>query len=170
MLWQRAKATLLAVNSVALARWKGIIFMTSWQVFAQQAPDFAAFGQKRFQSGVAYLGTIREDGSPRVHPVTPIIGEQLYLFMEPTSPKGKDLQRDPRYTLHCSVEDSSGGGGEFYVRGRATLSSDPAVREQAIKASSYAPHERYILFVLTVEFAFMNTYVDGKPETHRWQV
>jgi Pyridoxamine 5'-phosphate oxidase len=143
--------------------------MTTWKAFTQQAPEFAAFGEARFKSGVAYLGTVREDGSPRVHPVTPIIGEQLFLFMEPTSPKGKDLQRDPRYTLHCSVEDSSGGGGEFYVRGRATLMSDPVLREQAAKVSSYKPADHYILFVFSVEFAFMNIYVDGKSNTQRWQ-
>lgn len=143
--------------------------MTGWKAFAGQAPELAEFGEARFQSGVAYLGTLRADGSPRVHPVTPIIGEQLFLFMEPTSPKGKDLQRDPRYTLHCSVEDSSGGGGEFYVRGRATLTGDPLLREQAVRASSYAPQDSYILFVLAVEFAFMNTYVDGAPNPRRWQ-
>jgi hypothetical protein len=93
----------------------------------------------------------------------------LFLFMEPTSPKGKDLQRDARYTLHCAVADSSGGAGEFYVRGRAALNDDPLLREQAERASSYVPQDRYILFVLTVEFAFMNTYVDGNPHVHRWQ-
>jgi hypothetical protein len=143
--------------------------MTSWHEFAQHAPELAGFGKARFQRGVAYLGTVRADGSPRVHPVTPIIGEQLFLFMEPTSPKGKDLQRDPRYTLHCSVEDSSGGGGEFYVRGRATLIDDPRIREQAVQASSYNPQDRYILFTLTIAFAFMNTYTDGQPNPRRWQ-
>ncbi len=143
--------------------------MITWAEFANQAPDFAAFGKSRFGSEVAYLGTIREDGGPRVHPVTPIVGDHLFLFMEPTSPKGKDLERDPRYTLHCSVENSGGGGGEFYVRGNAVLSVDPKVREQAIQASSYKPADRYILFVLTVEFAFMNIYAEGKAVTHRWQ-
>lgn len=142
--------------------------MTSWQEFAQQAPELAAFGNGRFQSGVAYLGTVRADGGPRVHPVTPIMGEQLFLFMEPTSPKGKDLQRDGRYTLHCAVADSGGGEGEFYVRGRATLIDDPVVRAQAVQASNYAPQERYILFVLTVEFAFMNQYIEGQPTVRRW--
>jgi hypothetical protein len=143
--------------------------MTTWQEFSQQAPDLAEFGRKRFGGGVAYLGTVRADGGPRVHPVTPIIGEQLFLFMEPTSPKGKDLQRDDRYTLHCAVENSEGGGGEFYVRGQATLVADPHVREQAVQAASYTPHDRYILFVLTVDFAFMNQYVDGAPQVQRWQ-
>ncbi len=142
--------------------------MPSWREFAEQASELAEFGKLRFQSGVAYLGTLRADGGPRVHPVTPIIGEQLFLFMEPTSPKGKDLQRDARYTLHCSVENSGGGDGEFYVRGRATLNTDPVMREQAVRASSYTPQDRYILFVLTVEFAFMNQYVDGNATPRRW--
>ena len=143
--------------------------MSSWQAFTQQAPDLAEFGYGRFQSGVAYLGTTRPDGSARVHPVTPIVGDRLFLFMEPTSPKGKDLQRDPRYSLHCSVEDSGGGKGEFYVRGQATLVNDTAVRDQAVLASSYTPADRYILFVLTVDFAFMNTYDEGGAHPRRWQ-
>jgi hypothetical protein len=143
--------------------------MTSWAEFATQAAELAAFGETRFRSGVAYLGTVRPDGGPRVHPVTPIIGEQLYLFMEPTSPKGRDLERDPRYSLHCAVEDSSGGGGEFYVRGLARLNADALVREQAVKAASYVPQPQYILFVLSVEFAFMNRYVNGNPTPRRWQ-
>ena len=143
--------------------------MTTWKEFTQQAPELAAFGKARFDGGVAYLGTVRPDGGPRVHPVTPILGEQLFLFMEPTSPKGNDLRRDGRYTLHCAVEDSGGGAGEFYVRGRAEVTDDPLFRGQAVQVSSYAPAERYILFVLTVEFAFMNTYGEGKARTVRWQ-
>jgi len=143
--------------------------MTTWAEFAQQAPELAAFGKVRFGSEVAYLGTLRADGSPRVHPVTPIVGEQLFLFMEPTSPKGKDLRRDARYTLHCSVENSNGGEGEFYVRGRGTFTDDPLTREQAVRASSYVPADRYILFTLTVEYAFMNIYVDGKSQSRRWE-
>ncbi len=143
--------------------------MISWSEFSNQVPVLGAFGKARFQSGVAYLATVREDGGPRVHPVTPIVGEQLFLFMEPTSPKGKDLQRDGRYTLHCGVEDSNGGNGEFYVRGRATLVTDPAIRAQAVQAASYTPRERYILFVLSLEFAFMNQYTEDGPQSQRWE-
>ncbi|MCA0456167.1 MAG: pyridoxamine 5'-phosphate oxidase family protein [Chloroflexi bacterium] len=143
--------------------------MATWAAFAAQAPEVAAFGAARYAKGVAYLGTLRADGGPRVHPVTPIIGEQLFLFMEPTSPKGKDLQRDPRYSLHCAVDDSSGSSGEFYVRGYGTLTTDPVLREQAIAAASYKPADFYVLFVLTVEFAFMNTYIEGKATPKRWE-
>ncbi len=140
-----------------------------WADFARLAPELAAFGAARFGSQVAYLGTVRADGSPRVHPVTPIIGQRLYLFMEPTSPKGKDLQRDPRYALHCSVADSGGGEGEFYVRGRGFLIDEPLVRAEAVRASPYVPQDAYILFVLTVEFAFMNQYLEGRATPRRWQ-
>ena len=143
--------------------------MTSWKEFTAQAPGIAEFGKGRLLTGVAYIGTVRPDGGPRVHPCTPILGEQLFLFMEPTSPKGKDLLRDPRYTLHCAVEDSSGGNGEFYVRGNGALTNDPLLREQAVRVSSYAPSDHYILFVFTVEFAFMNVYIDGKSNVQRWQ-
>ena len=143
--------------------------MTSWTQFSQQAPELAACGAERLGSGVAYLGTIRKDGSPRVDPVTPILGEELFIFMEPTSPKGNDLQRDPRYALHCAVENSDGGEGEFYVRGDARLVQDPALRARAAEAVPYDPAERYILFVLSVQFAFMNTYKNGQPNPQRWR-
>ena len=94
--------------------------------------------------------------TPRVHPT-------------PGSPKGKDLQRDGRYTLHCSVADSNGGEGEFYVRGLASLSDDPELRAQAVRAAPYVPQDRYILFVLAIEFAFMNTYVDNQANPRHWQ-
>ena len=40
--------------------------MSSWHEFTQQAPELAQFGQSRFDSGVAFLGTIRPDGGPLV--------------------------------------------------------------------------------------------------------
>jgi hypothetical protein len=144
--------------------------VATWAEFSKQAPRLAAFGADRIGGGgVAYLATVRNDGAPRVHPVTPILGEELYLFMEPTSPKGKDLLLDPRYQLHCAVEDSSGGNGEFYVRGQARFVNDAETRAKAVAASTYEPAERYILFVLSVEFAFMNVYVEGMANPQRWQ-
>jgi len=143
--------------------------MPTWKDFADAAPEMAQFGRERLTTGVGYLGTLRADGSPRVHPVTPIISDtHLFLFMEPTSPKGKDIQRDPRYTLHCAVENNSGGKGEFYVRGTGTLVTDSATRQEAVDAAIYNPADRYILFKLDVDFAFQNVYEDDTPNVQRW--
>jgi hypothetical protein len=139
-----------------------------WKDFASSAPELAAFGEKRLKGGPAYLATVRADGSPRVHPVTPIIGEgHLFLFMEATSPKGHDLRREPRYALHCFVSSSSGGEGEFYVMGRAVLTDDPLNRELAAKWG-YQPQPTYILFELSVESAFSTVYEAGQPVRQRW--
>jgi len=110
----------------------------SWKVLENEAPELAAFGFKRFETGVAYLATVRRDGSPRVHPVTPIIGQgHLYLFMEPTSPKGHDLRRDNRYALHSAVSDPNGTSGEFIIMGKARFILDPAERSLASQLASY---------------------------------
>jgi hypothetical protein len=67
--------------------------MSSWGVFRAAHPSLAAFGVERLGGPPAYLATVRSDGAPRVHPVTPIIGgDHLFLFMEPTSTKGRDLR------------------------------------------------------------------------------
>jgi hypothetical protein len=142
----------------------------SWKAFAEASPQMAAFGEQRLGGHVAYLATTRKDGSPRVHPVTPIIGGgHLFIFMEPTSPKGHDLRRDGRYAMHCSVADSEGAGGEFIISGRGVLVEDPALRKVAMQYSSYQPKDRYILFELSVESASSTVYGDGQPVRQHWK-
>lgn len=98
----------------------------SWGAFELAAPELARFGRERLAGQVSYLATTRRDGSPRVHPVTPIIGDtRLFVFMEPTSPKGHDLQRDPRYALHRAVADANAVAGEFSRSGTALMVHDP---------------------------------------------
>ncbi len=142
----------------------------SWTDLEIGNPDLASFGAARFGDGVAYLATVREDGSPRIHPVTPIAGEgRLFLFMEPTSPKGKDLRRDGRYALHSAVDDSGGSNGEFLVEGRAEFVEEPAILDFASSLSSYPLAERYVLFELSVEGAMMIVYEEGLPVSRRWK-
>lgn len=142
----------------------------SWKELEVANPELAAFGAQRFATGVAYLATIRKNGAPRLHPVTPIIGQgRLFLFMEPTSPKGHDLRRDGRYVLHSSVSDSGGSSGEFLVTGRAKFIEDHELRRLATESASYAPADRYILFELSLETADSTIYQGGQPVRERWQ-
>src|SRR5215471_4874770 len=51
---------------------------------------------------VAFLATIRPDGSPRLHPFCPILaGGRLFAAIPRRSPKGWDLRRDPRCVIHA---------------------------------------------------------------------
>ncbi len=143
----------------------------SWRIFEVQAPEIAAFGSARLNGKVAYLATIRKDGSPRVHPFTPIIGEgHFFAFMEPTSPKGHDLNRDGRFAIHCSVTDTSGESGEFIITGKAKQIHDPELRALATNVSSYVPAERYILFEFDIESAALTEYKEGEPVRDRWKI
>ncbi len=142
----------------------------SWTNLEQADAELSSFGATRMNGTVAYLATVRKDGSPRVHPVTPIIGRgRMFVFMEPTSPKGFDLRRDGRYALHSAVRDTDGSNGEFIVSGRAALIDDPAIRALATELARYRPQERYILFELSVERAQSTVYPDhGTPVRRSW--
>src|SRR5258708_31737176 len=116
----------------------------SWQDSALGEPERSSFGEIRVNSGPAFLAPVRADGMPRVHPVTPIIGEgHLFLFMEPTSPKGHDLQRGSGYALHGWVSSNDGGEGEFWLTGHALLTDNPAMQELAANYG-YQPQDHYI--------------------------
>ena len=141
----------------------------SWQALVDGNKDLADFGLSRFSSRVAYLGTIRKDGSPRVHPVTPFIADgNLFVGMHPNSPKGHDLRRDGRYALHCSVEDDEGGGGEFAIFGHAQLTEDPELRALADEHAPYELLESHILFLLSVERALSTIYSGDETRRIRW--
>ena len=105
-----------------------------------------------------------------VHPVTPIVAPGgLYVFMEPTSPKGRDLRERRQFAMHNGVPDMNGTGGEFFLRGEGVPVEDGAVRTEVIAASSYEPADRYILFELLVASARANGYGDVTlPDPARW--
>jgi hypothetical protein len=142
--------------------------VATWAEFADQAPDLAAMGADRLGQGVAYLATSSSDGSPRVHPVSPIVAQAMFIFMEPTSSKGRDLRRDGRYALHSAVDDAVGTGGEFFARGHARLVDQAATRQSASGAASFPPEDHYILFQLDIDKVLVTTYDDGVPVRTRW--
>lgn len=143
----------------------------SWKDLEVANPALAAFGTQRFsQERVAYLATVKKDGSPRVHPVTPIIGDgHLFVFMEPASPKGRDLRRDGRYAIHSAVADANGSNGEFIITGRARLVGDAETRALATRLSSYQPKDRYVLFELGVDSAQATEYVGDDIVRRSWR-
>jgi hypothetical protein len=143
----------------------------TWGAFARAVPELAAFGAARLAKPPAYLATVRADGRPRVHPVTPVVtGEGLYVFMEPTSPKGADLRERGWCALHNGVPDNAGTGGEFAVSGTGVHVDDPAVRAVVVAAAAYEPAERYVLFELLVGEARCQGYGDVPlPDVRRWR-
>jgi hypothetical protein len=143
----------------------------SWKVFEDKSSELASIVFEKLNRKIAYLATIKKDGAPRLHPVTPFIGNgMLFIFTEPSSPKIRDLQRDGRYALHCSV----GGDGpltEVLLSGNAMVISDPILRSKAeTVASSPVVIDSYYLFEFLIERVLLVKYDEGgKRNIRHWR-
>ena len=66
---------------------------------------------------VVHLSTLRADGSPQSRPLWTIVHEgDVVFFTQATSPKARDVARDPRVAL--SVTDKQNPYRSAWVRGR----------------------------------------------------
>jgi hypothetical protein len=144
----------------------------SWVEFSTREPGLARFGADKLTAAPAYMATVRRSGLPRVHPVTPLMRPfGLFLYMEPTSPKGRDLRERGWFALHNGVPDNAGTGGEFWVTGLGFPVDDPDIWSEVAATATYTPLDRYILFELQLSEARCNGYGDVTlPATQRWAI
>jgi hypothetical protein len=144
--------------------------VVSWAEFATLEPELARFGAERLTAAPAYLATIRRSGAPRVHPVTPIFADgELFLFMEPTSPKRRDLLERGWFAIHNGVPDNEGTGGEFWAGGLGIAVDDPDIWSLVAEAAGYGPPDRYVLFRFHLSEARCHGYGDVPlPAMKRW--
>lgn len=135
-----------------------------WREFQQAVPQLAGLVQQQFQrTGVALLGTICRDGTPRISPIEPVVAqEQLLLGMLWRSTKALDLFRDPRCVIHSAITSLAGTEAEVKLRGRAVEVQDPNERERHSQAFSQRwgarTPERFHIFSVTIESVACLTY------------
>jgi hypothetical protein len=133
--------------------------MASWSEFTTAEPLLAAGIRALLQQygpGTGYLATVRADGSPRLHPVSPVItNEGLYCFIV-DSPKRRDLERDGRYALHSFPPEES--DDEAYVSGRAVRVHDPRVVAGLADALRASPDVDWHLYELLIETATLRRH------------
>jgi hypothetical protein len=143
--------------------------MSTWAEFANAEPDLAAFGLERMKGRIVYQATLRLDGSPRVHPVSPWIAAGLLcVSFRATSPKLREVARDGRYALHTSQpwDDHMGDHGEFLARGwlEQISSSHPAVTGRG-----KTPYD-LVHYTCSIEEAVATEYTDAElPVYRRWK-
>jgi hypothetical protein len=109
--------------------------MVTWAAFAAAEPEMAELGLRQLRKfGLAYLGTTRKDGSPRVNPVCPVIADgRVFVATSANSPKRLDLLRDGRYVLHMLPGKQE---EEFWIRGRAKRVTDSRTRAMVVEAGA----------------------------------
>ncbi|MFG2101594.1 pyridoxamine 5'-phosphate oxidase family protein [Micromonospora echinaurantiaca] len=130
--------------------------MASWSEFAADEPRLAdgiRLLMQQYGPGFGYLATVRADGGPRVHPVSPVITDEGLFCFVVDSPKRRDLERDGRYALHSFPPEES--DDEAYVAGRARPVTDPARVARLARSHRAAPHVDWRLFEFTVDVAML---------------
>lgn len=94
--------------------------MRFWTEFAAAAPRVAAvFARRHAATGnLCLLATLRADGFPRISPMEPVLFEnRLWLVGMPGTTKFRDLERDPRFSLHTATVDTHVGDGDAKLWG-----------------------------------------------------
>jgi hypothetical protein len=133
--------------------------MASWSDFAAAEPSLAAGIRALLQQygpGMAYLATVRADGGPRVHPVSPVITDEgLYCFII-DSPKRRDLDRDGRYALHSYPPEEN--DDEAYLAGRAVRVRDPLVIDRLSGSLRASPDVDWRLYELLIDTATLRRH------------
>jgi Pyridoxamine 5'-phosphate oxidase len=94
--------------------------MATWRTLRIEAPELVTIGEPLLRRiGLAMLGSLRIDGSPRISTIEPhIAADELVFALIRDSAKALDLSRDPRCTLHSIVDDPDSGDPELTLRGR----------------------------------------------------
>lgn len=130
--------------------------MASWADFAAAEPRLASEIKElihQYGPGLAYLATVRPDGGPRVHQVSPVVTDDgLYCFVM-NSPKRRDLDRDGRYALHAFPPEDS--NDEAYVSGLARPVMDLVVIGRLAEAVRARPEADWRLYEFGVEVAMV---------------
>ncbi|GIJ47233.1 hypothetical protein Val02_41190 [Virgisporangium aliadipatigenens] len=128
--------------------------MARWSEFAEVEPRLAQVVHQllyQYGPGLAYLATVRPDGGPRVHPVSPVINNGgLYCFII-DSPKRGDLERDGRYALHAFPPENS--DDEAYLSGRAARVTNSLVITRLASEMRAEPRVDWRLYEFSVEVA-----------------
>ena len=143
--------------------------MTTYDDFAQQAPELAAAVRARFEAERHHvLATLRADGSPRVSGTE--VGfrlGQLFLGSMPDARKARDLQRDPRCALHAHTGDGTMAGGDAKVAGRALeVTDEPTL---AAFRGDEQPAGPYHLFLLDLAEVVLTTVADDQLVVELWR-
>lgn len=130
------------------------------------APELAEHGQILFrQHGVAFLATIRKDGSPRLHPIVPIPAEGgLHVAVSNQSPKRFDLLRDGRYALHAMLGEKD---EEFMLTGQVKRVSGGVERAAVVSAAHHTIHDTDLVFEFLIKRALWGYWENtGTPDTY----
>jgi hypothetical protein len=147
--------------------------VASWKDFSEQEAEIAELAARILSKyGIAYLATLRGNGWPRLHPISPAIVDGKFIIgIILGTPKLRDLDRDGRCVVHALPGPND---AEICISGVAgKLISDEVER----LAKSAPPNVRIggstAVFEIDVQQVNYTTYQPGPdslpvPTKKRW--
>ena len=149
-------------------------------MFVSERPDLAEAGRAllyQFGVGLAFLGTVRADGGPSLHPFCPLLeGDGIYAFLTP-SPKRHDLKRDGRYAMHSFPADADEDA--FYLTGTARADPDEQLRDRlTVRFAAERPQldaidlDQHEVFEFLIERCLLtrtSVHGDASPRHEVWR-
>lgn len=141
-----------------------------WEEFEASAPELASLAREEFERhGMALVGTLRKDGSPRISCVLPhVLDGELYLGMMWQSRKAIDLLRDPRLVLHNPISTNQGDEAEISLRGRAVEIDDEKTRRRYVESLSEWEGRDFHLFSVDIQSVGLIRYERGEQHVRVW--
>ena len=141
-----------------------------WEEFEASEPGLASLAREEFDRyGMALVGTLRRDGSPRISCVLPyVLDGELLLGMMWQSRKAVDLQRDSRLVLHNPISTNQGNEVEISVHGRAVEIQDEAIRQRYVDSLSEWEGRDFHLFSVDIQNIGLIRYERGEQHVRVW--
>ena len=141
-----------------------------WEEFEASEPELASLAREEFERhGMALVGTLRKDGSPRISCILPsILDGELYLGMMWRSRKAVDLQRDSRLVLHNPISTNQGDEVEISLRGRAVEIDDEKTRRRYVENVPEWEGRDFHLFSVDIESVGLIRYERGEQHVKVW--
>jgi len=132
-----------------------------------------AAGERLFEAfRVGYLATVRNDGAPRVHPVSVTFHESgLYVFVIAGSPRLRDLLETGHFALHSYSQEPASGSRDdeqVMVAGRALPVREAPTRAAVASAHATKVQPDDVLFELRIDRAAHRRREQGSPVDIAW--
>ena len=142
--------------------------MATWTDVETAAPELAQLARELFEANKHLtIATLRRDGSPRISGIEcRFIEGDLWFGSMPDAVKARDLQRDPRFALHCGTGDANQWKGDAKVAGRVEEITDPVRRKEVFGAMGSGGHADTGSHLFRAELTEVSTVRLGEPADH----
>jgi hypothetical protein len=144
-----------------------------WEGFEQAAPSLAERVRAEIERfGFVLVGTVRQDGTPRISPVEAhLVQQQLMLVMIAGTRKARDLDGDSRVLLRTPVTNPAHPECDVQLRGHVVdvdVAQRRATADVVEATSGWRPRDTWRFFALAISAVSCIEWSEDEMRLDRW--